>query len=158
MSDYRNFTFTDNGFVILHTRKTFKRTASGKSWKTKPNETTHDIICAEHYQNYVTSIPFFNNFGDGASCRASKEYTCAGYLVTQISSISPFHEKRVIDNFQFIDRWKMENKAGYREKEILKNATMWKPFKTNNGRHCIELITEDGKSMIYDYSYNVFIG
>ena len=96
--NYRNFSFTSNAFIITHTRKTYERTATGKSWKSKPTEEKTETIKPEYYTNYVTSIPFFNNLG---TCRAQHRYTPAGYLPTVITSISPDRNVKHVDSFHF---------------------------------------------------------
>ena len=60
--DYRNFEYTNDNYLIFRTIETFSRTTSGKSWKNKPDKVENEIIKPEHYTNYVTTIPFFNNW------------------------------------------------------------------------------------------------
>lgn len=98
MNYYRNFSFTSTAFIITHTRKTFARTASGKSWKSKPEKEYSETVKPEYYTNYVTSIPFFNNLG---TCRAQHRYTAAGYLPVVITSVSPDRTIKHIDSFNF---------------------------------------------------------
>ena len=122
--NWGKFKFTDNRFIILQTLKTFSRTDSGKSWRSNPDKVENKVIPPEFYQNYVTAIPFFNNFFDHpeATCRAEQNYTHAGYLPTRITTISPFRETKVIAEFRFIPKEYLEESAGWREKEVLKNA------------------------------------
>ena len=101
MKDWRKFRFTDDSFIITRESKTYKRTESGKSWKTKPETVETETVSAEHYTNYVTAIPFFNNFGYHASCRASCSYTYAGYLPTTITTISPMNDEKIVTTFSF---------------------------------------------------------
>ena len=96
--NYRNFSFTNNNYTITHTRKTYHKTDSGKSWKSKPSEEYKKIVKPEYYTNYITSIPFFNNLG---TCRAQHNYTAAGYLPTVIISVSPNGSIKYIDSFSF---------------------------------------------------------
>lgn len=96
--NYRNFSFTNDRFIITHTRKTYEKTDSGKSWKSKPTEEKTETVKPEYYTNYVTSIPFFNNLG---TCRAVHTYTAAGYLPTVITSISPDRRVKHVDSFRF---------------------------------------------------------
>lgn len=87
---YENFRFSDAGYIILRKRYTFKRPEGRKTWPSKPAETSEEeFFTAQQYENFVTSIPFFNRFGGRASCRASWSYTVAGYLPTEITTISP---------------------------------------------------------------------
>lgn len=94
MKDYRKFEYTNENYLIFRTIETFSRTASGKSWKSRPDEVENEIVPPKHYENYVTAIPFFNNFGDGASCRAAFSYNAPGYLPTRITTVSPFRETK----------------------------------------------------------------
>lgn len=94
MKDYRKFEYTNENYLIFRTIETFSRTASGKSWKSRPDEVENEIVPPKYYENYVTAIPFFNNFGDGASCRAAFSYNAPGYLPTRITTISPFRETK----------------------------------------------------------------
>ena len=98
---YEKFTFSDRDYTITKTVTKYKRTASGKSWKSKPECVKDEIIDAEHYENYIRSIPFFNNYGNGAYCRAEYEYTYAGYLPTKVTTVSPFQEIKLIAEFKF---------------------------------------------------------
>ncbi len=98
--NYRSFTFTNNSYIITHTREKYTRTASGKSWKKTPDETTTETITAQQYENWVTSIPFFNGFC-GGTCRAQHSYTMAGYLPTHITTTSPGKDIQYKDFFAF---------------------------------------------------------
>lgn len=62
MKDYRKFEYTNENYLIFRTIETFSRTASGKSWKSRPDEVENEIVPPKYYENYVTAIPFFNNF------------------------------------------------------------------------------------------------
>ena len=42
--DYRNFEYTNENYLIFRTIETFSRTASGKSWKNKPDKVKNEII------------------------------------------------------------------------------------------------------------------
>lgn len=125
MSDWRNFSFKDNGVVVLMRKETYSRTESGKGWRKNPDEVENIVFDAERYENYVTAIPFFNNFGYGAYCRASCGYTFAGYIPVSITTVSPNREKKIIAHFDFIKKGDMEDKAGWREKEVLRNAVQY---------------------------------
>lgn len=101
MSKYENFTFTDDGYTITKTVTKYKRTNSGRCWKSKPESVKEEVVGAEHYTNYIQSIPFFNNYGDGAYCRAEYGYTYAGYLPVKVTSVSPYQEVKLIAEFRF---------------------------------------------------------
>ncbi len=101
--DYRRFSFTDNGYTITQHTEKYSRTASDKSWKKKADSATDMIVTKEHYTNYITAIPFFNNFGGKASCRASWSYSYAGYLPDRVCTISPDGKTKIVATFDF--RW-----------------------------------------------------
>lgn len=99
--NYKNFNFTNNNYVITHTKKIYHKTDSGKSWKSKPTEQYTEIVTPQFYTNYVTSISFFNNLG---TCKAIHNYTIAGYLPVTITSISPDKTIKHIDSFTFSNK------------------------------------------------------
>lgn len=138
--DYRNFKYTNENYLIFRTIETFSRTASGKSWKSKPDSIKNEIVKPEYYTNYITAIPFFNNFEEGASCRAAFSYNAPGYLPTTVTTISPFKETKKVARFWFFKKETLLLNAGYREKEIIENAR----------RFNIEYV--DGAKMIYFYT------
>lgn len=121
--NYRDFTFTSDQYLILCEKATYYR--SGKGWKRTPAEIQREVVSPQHYENYVTSVPFFNNWGDGASCRAEWSYECAGYLPTRITTVSPYREKKIVTQFWFCNKAQLLESAGWREKEIVNNAVKW---------------------------------
>lgn len=148
MANWGNFKFTDNGYLILRTLTEYERTESGKSWRKTPVSVVREVIPSEYYTNYISSIPFFNNWGDGASCRAKCEYTCAGYLPTHVVTIGPNHCKRIIAEFEFVSKGQMIAEAGWREKTVIEKAERWSMEiyadlrRHMNGRR-ITLMTDD---------------
>ena len=138
---YDEFSYTNNGYLILRSIETYSRTSSGKSWKSKPDEIEKEIISPEHYTNYITSVPFFNNWGHGACCRAAFSYNAPGYLPTTVTTVSPFQQTKKVAHFSFISKHTMLLNAGYREKDIIERAETY-TREHNNGRELIEFITE----------------
>ena len=135
---YENFRFSDAGFIILHKRYTFKRPEGRKTWPSKPAETSEEeFFTARQYENFVTSIPFFNRFGGRASCRASWSYTVAGYLPAEISTISPDATIKHVDKFHFVSfpLFAARDKAGFRENDVLDHCDRVKLYK--DGEHVI---------------------
>lgn len=59
-----NFLFEDDRFLILFEKETFEK-KEGK-WEL---ETEREVVTPEFYTNYITAVPFFNSFSDGASCK-----------------------------------------------------------------------------------------
>lgn len=156
MSNYRDFSFSDQQWLILRERKTYGRTASGKCWSSTPNETERNIFNATQYTNFITAIPFFNNWGNGAYCRAQHTYEPAGYLPTTVITVGPGRETKHVDTFRFLYLPDMREAAGFREKQVVENAQEWRVFPTAEYRGwTIELITDpdnDGHrdSAVYD--------
>lgn len=138
--DYRKFSYTNENYLIFRTIETFNRTDSGKSWKSKPDTVENEIVSPEYYTNYITSIPFFNNWGDGASCRAAFSYNAPGYLPTTVTTISPYKQTKKIARFWFFSKERLLINAGWREKEIIKNAVSFS----------VEYV--DGRKLIYFYT------
>ncbi len=103
-SIYNNFGARFNGYncKILKETQVYTRTASGKSWKSRPETVESETVDREHYINYVESIPFFNNWGNGASCRAVWNYTAAGYIPVKVTTVSPYQEEKHVTRFRFI--------------------------------------------------------
>lgn len=142
MSKYQYFNFTDDNYIILRTIKRYESTASGKGFKSKPTETERCIVKPEYYTNYITSIPFFNNFGYGAYCRAKHAYTIAGYLPIKVTSVSPERTTKIIAEFDFVNKNKMLDAAGWREREIINNAISFN-IEYHDGSRLLWLYTKD---------------
>lgn len=158
-NNYRNFKFDENNrYLIMVKIETYNRTESGKCWKNKPSEVENKVYTDENYTNYITSIPFFNNFGYMSSCRAKKSYTIAGYLPTIVTTINPDSSVKKIATFKFYNKDYIFLNAGYREKEIINNARYYQEFKSDNNHNCITFITADNKSCVYDFKNNNFVG
>lgn len=139
MSNWREFRYTDNGFLILREIATYAPTMRG--WQKKPYLVEREIVSPEYYENYITSIPFFNNWGDGASCRGYRNYTFAGYLPTRVVTTSPYRGKRIVATFQFVPMEQLTENAGWRENEIIANAK-WYDIQYSGGRKMLILTTE----------------
>lgn len=142
MNDWKNFRYENESFLIFRTLESYTRTASGANWKSKPDTVKNEIISPEFYTNYISAIPFFNNWGDGAYCRAKSSYNMPGYLPTHVVTVSPFRQKKEIADFWFFKKEILLLNAGYREGEIVENA---KRFKTER---------IDGHNLIYFYTDN----
>ena len=154
---YNAFQFDKSGYFIFMTEKRYSRTTSGRSWKKYPDSTEKKIVSNQFYSNYVSSVPFFNNFGDGAYCRCKKEYQCAGYLPTFINTVSPGRTEKIETTFYFINRDDLDRKAGFRENDIMNRATHF-DMAYENGHNLIYFITgpdKDGHSdsCVWDRSF-----
>ena len=91
------YKFEDYKITLVETR--YEKTVSGKSWKKKPTSEEIKEIKFENYFNYISSIDFFKNLGGYE--RVEKNYTIVGYIVTQITSISPNKEIKKVYQFKF---------------------------------------------------------
>ena len=78
------------------TTKTYKKTESGKSWRTKASEVKITTIDQETYNNIFSKETqrFFRSLGGYE--RATKSYTVAGYIVTSLTSISPDETTKIV--------------------------------------------------------------
>ena len=120
--NWGKFTFNDNRFLILKEKVVYYPTDSGKSFHRKPDEVKREVVEPKHYENFVTSVPFFNNWGNGAYCRTCRVYTCAGYIPQTITTVAPYRTEKNVVTFRFISKYDLEKKAGWREKEVMRNA------------------------------------
>lgn len=99
---YKNdeYKFKDYKITLIEAR--YEKTASGKSWKTNPTNEEVTEIQFENYFNYISSVEFFKSIGGYE--RVEKGYTIAGYIPTQITSISPNKEIKVVRKFRFEEK------------------------------------------------------
>lgn len=98
--DYKKFN-AGRGWRFERTRETYTTTASG-NFKKKPDEIKTEIVDGAFYVNFIQSIPFFNWPCYGETCRASWEYTPAGYIPARIVSSKKGYMKYV-DTFKPIE-------------------------------------------------------
>lgn len=159
--NYEEFSYTNSNFLILKTKEVFYRTESGKSWKKHPETVERKVVTPEHYTNYITSIPFFNNFlGCGGTSRAQWRYTMPGYLPVIVSTTSPGGDEKQVVYFEFVDKCKLLLNAGYREKHIVENATYF-GIEYVDGVKMIHFYTdEDGDTStgLFDTRRNIWRG
>ena len=82
-------------------KKYYERTDSGESWKSKPYKIETKAMPEEHYRNYVSdgAISFMRNLGGSES--VSREYTPFGYLICEVSSVSPDRTDKRVATFEF---------------------------------------------------------
>lgn len=113
-NEYSNYGFSGD-YVILMEKQTFTRTESGKNWKSKPDEVIRKVFTPKQYNNFLSFVPLFND-------RVEKSYTMAGYHPVKVTSTCPDGSKKAVARFEFIYRPYMEDSAGWREKEVIKNA------------------------------------
>lgn len=77
----------------------------GSKWRL--TNTEQRLINEEFYNNIINSKKFFTNLGGYE--RHTKSYTCRGYIVTHINSISPDRQLKTVRYFKF---------KNYTQKEI----------------------------------------
>lgn len=70
----------------------------GNKWHEKTEEKTVETVPGNYYMNMIDAIPFFRNLG--GSERVQMGYTLAGYIPTQLSSISPDGKEKVLRKFK----------------------------------------------------------
>lgn len=70
----------------------------GTKWHEKTEEKTIETVPGNYYMNMIDAIPFFRNLG--GSERVQMGYTLAGYIPTQLSSISPDGKEKVLRKFK----------------------------------------------------------
>ena len=89
---------------VVMTKEKFNRTDSGKSWKTKPFETTTEEITLAQVQKMTSDedIQFFRRLG--GSERVDYSYTEFGYLPCRLSSIDPTSTLKVVRSFDYVDK------------------------------------------------------
>lgn len=98
--NYRKFEI-GRGWRFERTRETYTATASG-NFRKKPDQIETEIVTGDFYINCVQSIPWFNNSYFGETCRATWNYTPAGYIPVRIVSSKKGYMKYV-DTFKPID-------------------------------------------------------
>jgi hypothetical protein len=96
---YENDSYKFENYTITLTTIKYDRTASGKSWKSKPTLEENEIIKFKNYFNYLSSVQFFKDLGGYE--RVDKNYTIAGYIPVQITSISFDKTEKIIYKFKF---------------------------------------------------------
>lgn len=70
----------------------------GGKWHEKTEEKTVETVPGNYYMNMIDAIPFFRNLG--GSERVQMGYTLAGYIPTQLSSISPDGKEKILRKFK----------------------------------------------------------
>lgn len=83
--------------------KRYSRTDSGKSWRRNPDTVTRESVSVDFYNNFIESIDWFNSWGDGAYCRGHRNYTIAGYIPTEVVTVSPHRATKQVDTFTFYE-------------------------------------------------------
>ena len=155
--DWRKFKFNDNRFVILKEKRVYSAMPCGR-FRKLPDSFEYEVVEPKHYENFVTSVPFFNNWGNGAYCRCAVNQTRAGKIPTTITTVSPYRTEKHVVLFRFISKYDLEKSAGWREKEVLKNARSYKSevYQNKNGYfdERLTFITDDTgvtASATYDF-------
>ena len=92
---------TGRGWNFERVRETYGVTAGG-NFRKKPDTIETETVTGDFYINFVQSIPYFNYPCYGESCRASWNYTPAGYIPVRIVSSKKGYMK-YIDTFKPIN-------------------------------------------------------
>lgn len=69
----------------------------GSKWRL--TNTEQRLINEEFYNNIINSKKFFTNLGGYE--RHTRSYTCNGYIVTHINSLSPDRTQKTVRDFSF---------------------------------------------------------
>ena len=85
--------------ITLKTTKQVKKDGTKTVWINDSVKT--EKVTKEHHDNATSQDTrrFFKSLGGSES--VTREYTCSGYLVTQVVSTSPDKQKRTIRNYKF---------------------------------------------------------
>lgn len=158
---YKNFKYTNEHYLILCTISTYTRTknGAGQGWKADPDEIEKNVYKPRNYTNYITAIPFFDNFGGGASCRATWGYTIPGYLPTTVTSISPGQDIKKVACFEFIPVERLKLNAGWRENFIIENALYFDEWRQDGNKY-LKLITtrtDDTRAGVINLNLNKWV-
>lgn len=70
----------------------------GSKWHEKTEKKTVETVPGNYYMNMIDAIPFFRNLG--GSERVQMGYTLAGYIPTQLSTISPDGKEKIVRKFK----------------------------------------------------------
>lgn len=83
------------------TEYTYNRTASGKSWRSKPDTVEHSTVSWEQYLRMTSpeTCRFFRLLGGSEFVKRS--YTAYGYIPVELISCDPFREIKIIRIFDF---------------------------------------------------------
>jgi hypothetical protein len=92
---------TGRGWRFERTRETYTATESG-NFRKKPDKIESETVNGDFYINFVQSIPWFNNRYFGETCRATWNYTPAGYIPTRIVT-SKNGSKKYVDTFKPVE-------------------------------------------------------
>lgn len=85
---------TGRGWRFERTRETYTATAGG-NFRKKPDTITTEIVDGDFYINFVQSVSWFNNPYRGETCRATWNYTAAGYIPTRVVTSKKGYMKHV---------------------------------------------------------------
>lgn len=86
---------------ITMIEETYYKTDSGKSWKSKPDESEIKIIDRKQYENITDdkTCQWFRRLGGSETKQYT--YTKYGYLCYRLSSCSPSHDIKRVRRFMF---------------------------------------------------------
>lgn len=85
---------------IIMIEEHYSRTESGKSWKSKPDETETRVITREQYERITCddTMQWFRRLG--GSEYPIRCYTSKGYLIVQLNSCNPDRTVKHIRHFK----------------------------------------------------------
>lgn len=93
--------------MLTITTETYSRTDSGKSWRSKPDETRTETMPwrdrGEDVHRKITcsdTLRWFRRLGGSET--AERSYTPVGYIVTRLTSTNPDRTVRIVRKFRII--------------------------------------------------------
>ncbi len=86
---------------ITMTTKKYSLTASGKGFKSKPENVEKEIITETQFDNITNGDTrrFFKRLGGSES--VVRSYTCDGYRVVELTSKNPSRDLKIVRSFDF---------------------------------------------------------
>ena len=86
---------------VTVTIEEYARTASSKSWKSKPHEVSTEKVDMQWMRNYtdIDTMRFFRRLG--SSQRVDRGYTSCGYNPVRATSVSPCRTVKKVVHFKY---------------------------------------------------------
>lgn len=124
IDSYRTFGLSSHNVLVRHIREVYPRTKKDKGWAHKPTSIKLECIRPHEYENWVRSVPFFNQSG---TCRTFLDKTCLGNVPVTIITVLPYSEEKLVDHFELVPFPMLAaiDKASSAELEILNQYIRW---------------------------------
>lgn len=139
--NYKGFSFNHSRLVLCEKRE-YSRTESGKSWKSKPDSVKHSVENGQWFENFVRSVPWFNNRYYGESCRCEWGYTKAGFVPLQCVT-SKTGYKKIVYEFHFISSYQAKRLASPEQHQTMIDCDDWQMACSNKYGRCFRFSRTD---------------